>query len=121
MNEEERAERLAREAMSFAEAHRDSVWRTVESRINARAGRKGLLAFLRRGQRGADELAPALDGLAVGQTVWRAKESRIDELVELARKRRLMGRMAPATAVYPAQTFWERVSTALTGHGTGGQ
>ena len=109
-------QRLAREAMSFAEAHRDSVWRTVESRINARAGRKGLLAFLRRGQRGADELAPALDGLAVGQTVWRAKESRIDELVELARKRRLMGQMAQAAAVHSEQSVWTRVSTALTGH-----
>jgi hypothetical protein len=109
--------RLAEQTKSFAETHREAVWRQVQSRIQARRRRKGVFSLFRRDRREADELAPTLDGLVAGQTIWGAAGSRIDELVELARKRRVLGLAAQSTASRSQGRVWMRLQRRLTGAG----
>jgi hypothetical protein len=104
---------LAAEMMAFAETQREAVWKKIEARLSARSPKKPFLSFLRRDQREADDLAPALDGIVVGQTVWQSSDSRIDELVDLARKRRVLGRMAQDGSTESQRRVWSRVSGSV--------
>ena len=105
--------RMADESMALAEPHREAVWHTVRSRLEARGRKRGFFSFLRRDQVEADELAPALDDIVVGQTVWRATDSRIDDLVELARKRRELGRLAQDGSAGAQHRAWSRIDSAF--------
>ena len=105
--------RMSDEIVAFAETQREAVWRTVQSRLEARTRKKGLFSFLRRDRAEADALAPALDGIVVGQTVWRATDSRIDDLVELARKRRELGRLAQDGSAGAQHRAWSRIVSAF--------
>jgi hypothetical protein len=106
---------LSAELMAFAETHREAVWDKVQSRLAARSERKGLFSFLRRDRKSADEFAQVLEGLAVGQTVWKSSDSRIDELVELARKRRVLADVTQQASAHSQQRVWARLSNSLQG------
>jgi hypothetical protein len=88
--------RMADEIIAFAETQREAVWQKVQSRLQAHENKMGLFSFFKR-HREAKLLAPALDGIVVGQTLWQANDSRMDELIDIARKRRELGRMANAS------------------------
>ncbi len=104
---------MAEEMMAFAETRRGAVWQKVEARLRSRSARKGLFSFFGRDRRDSDEIAPALDGIVVGQTVWQATDSRMDELIELARKRRVLGLTAQEASSEAEQHVWSRISSNL--------
>lgn len=100
---------MSAEMMAFAETKREAVWQKIQARLAARNAKKGFLSFLRRARREADDRAPALDGIIVGQAMWQSVDSRIDDLIQLARKRRTLGRMAQETSAESDQRAWSRV------------
>jgi len=104
---------MSAEMMAFAETKREAVWQKIQARLAARSAKKGFLSFLRQDRREADDLAPALDGIIVGQTVWQSVDSRIDDLIDLARKRRTLGRMAQDTSAESERPVWSRVSASV--------
>lgn len=106
--------RMADEIIAFAETHREAVWQKVQSRLQARENKMGLFSFFKR-HRAAEVLAPALDGIVVGQTLWEATDSRMDELIDLARKRRELGRMAQSASHGAEGRVWSRIEPAVYG------
>lgn len=107
--------RMAEEIMTFAETQRDAVWQTVKSRIEARTQKRGLLRFLRRNVHQPEPLVPALDSIAIGQTVWQSTDSRTAELVDLARKRRVLAQMAQRSAAASQSRVWSRIEPSIYG------
>ena len=106
--------RMADEIIAFAETQREAVWQKVQSRLQARENKMGLFSFFKR-HREAKLLAPALDGIVVGQTLWQANDSRMDELIDVARKRRELGRMAQSASHGAEQRVWSRIEPAVYG------
>lgn len=81
--------RMAEQAAELSEAHRDSVWRQVQARIHtARSEKRGFFRwpFARR-DREADEFGAALDRMTLGEPIWEARDSRLEELLQVARLR----------------------------------
>lgn len=105
--------RMAEEMVAFAAAHEDDVWLQVQSRIQAQSQRKGLFWFLRRSQRQADALAPALDGLVAGRMQPAFADSSLDELLQLARTRTEMGRRAQTASSHSQDRLWTRIQPRL--------
>lgn len=105
--------RMADEMVAFAAAHEDDVWLQVQSRIQAQSQRKGLFWFLRRSQRQADALAPALDGLVAGRTQPAFADSSLDELLQLGRTRIEMGRRAQIASSRSQDRLWTRILPRL--------
>lgn len=106
--------RMADDIIAFAETHREAVWQKVQSRLQARENKRGLFSFFKRHGE-AKLLAPALDGIVVGQTLWQANDSQMDELIDLARKRRELGRMAQSASHGAEQRVWSRIEPAVYG------
>lgn len=81
--------RIAEEAADLAEAHRQTVWQRVQDRIAAGASEKR--GFFRwpfgKRDRQADEFGVALDRMTMGEPIWEAKDSRLEELLQVARLR----------------------------------
>jgi len=105
--------RMADEIRAFAETQRDSVWRAIKSRIEARSHKHSLLRFLRRHKPGSQTPIPAFESIAVGQTVWQSRDSRTAELVDLARKRRVLGQMAQQSASASEHRVWARIQPSI--------
>ncbi|HSP54112.1 MAG TPA: hypothetical protein VLS25_00860, partial [Dehalococcoidia bacterium] len=104
---------MAEEMMAFAESHRSAVWQNVQARLRPRSARRALFSFFGRDRRDSEEISPALDGIVVGQTVWQTADSRMDELIELARKRRVLGLTAQEASSKAEQRVWSRISSNL--------
>lgn len=106
--------RMADETIAFAETQREAVWQKVQSRLRDRQNKTGLFSFFKR-QREAEVLAPALDGIVVGQTLWQANDSRMDDLIDLARKRRELGQVAQSASYGAQGRVWSRIEPAVYG------
>ena len=80
----------AEQAATISEQHREAVWQRVQLRVSAgQSQRRGLirLPFQRR-DRQADYFSAALDRMIMGEAIWEAGDSRLEELLRVARLRR---------------------------------
>ncbi|MFQ6019560.1 MAG: hypothetical protein ACE5KW_02270 [Dehalococcoidia bacterium] len=110
---------LIQEMATMTEAYRDVVWERVQSRIKARGAKKGrrFFPFLRSSRQTeheeADRLAKAIDAMILGEPVWEVADSRLNDLLRLARLRRAWGN-AVATSTAPYQDrIWRRLRPRL--------
>jgi hypothetical protein len=80
---------MAEMAAEIAESHRQAVWQKVQARIQASEGEKrGFFRWpFRRRDREADEFNAALDRMTLGEPIWEAADSRLEELLNVARLR----------------------------------
>src|SRR3989337_2719053 len=80
----------AEAAAAISEQHREAVWQRVQARIGARQGEKsGLVRWpFQRRDREAEYFGAALDRMILGEPIWEAEESRLQELLGVARLRR---------------------------------
>lgn len=104
------AEHLA----SLAEAHSADTWKQVQARIQGGSDRRHRPFFAPRPQPEAQVLASAVDSLILGEPIWEADDSRLKELLHLARTRRAMGQVAAAAASQQFQgRLWARLRPRL--------
>ncbi len=114
---------MSEQMLSLAEAHRDSVWQEVQSRIyarSARSTRSGFFSFLRRNQSEADRLSPALDCIASGKAVWRSGDPEMDGLVKMAQARKTLSGYAEAASAGSQERVWARIQPGLSAPFFGG-
>lgn len=105
--------RMAEEVMAFAESQRDAVWQAVRSRIQARSRKRSLLSLIPWSKRRPLPAAKGLDALAVGQTLWQSGGSRASDLVEMARKRRVLAQAAQDASSASERRVWSRIQSSL--------
>ncbi|MEX0800444.1 MAG: hypothetical protein WD379_04430 [Dehalococcoidia bacterium] len=80
---------MAELAAEVSESHREAVWQKVQTRIEAsKREKQGFLRWpFRRRDREAEEFGAALDRMTLGEPIWEAKDSRLEELLNVARLR----------------------------------
>jgi len=81
--------RAAEEAAGIAEQHCEAVWQRVQARIGAhQAEKRDLLRWpFQRRDREAEYFGAALDRMILGEPIWEAEDSRLQELLRVARLR----------------------------------
>ncbi len=81
---------MAEQATNIAETHREDVWQRVQARIQGElTEERGFFRWpFRRRDREADEFGAALDRMTLGEPIWEAKGSKLEELAHLAEMRR---------------------------------
>src|SRR3990170_5078575 len=96
--------RAAEEAAGIAEQHREAVWQRVQVRIDAHQEKgRGLLRWpFQRRDREAEYFGAALDRMILGEPIWEAEDSRLQELLGVARLRRGAGASEDARPTGPA-------------------
>lgn len=106
---------IAEEATSLAEMHRDAVWQKVQARLQAgESETRGFFPFpFRRRNPQVETFAGALDRLVLGEPVWEANDSQLQELLQLAQARRAVAKAA-ITGTGDAQgRVWARLRPRL--------
>ncbi|MBI2914205.1 MAG: hypothetical protein HYY03_09850 [Chloroflexi bacterium] len=104
---------MAEHSASLAEVHRDAVWKQVQARIQDRSSRGGLF-FLPHPQPEARSLASAVDNLVLGEPIWEATDSRLEDLLDVAHTRRAMGQAAALAGSQRVQgRLWARLRPRL--------
>ncbi len=105
--------KMAEQAASLADVHREAVWRQVQARIQDRSSRRGLLPLPRLHPE-ARALASAVDNLVLGESIWEATDSRLKDLLDLAHTRRAMGQAAAVASSQRIQgRLWARLRPRL--------
>ncbi len=104
---------MAGQVACVAEDHRDSVWQQVQVRVQAHSQKCGLLSFLQRPQPEAEFVATAVDQLVLGEPIWEASDSKLEELIHVARARRAMGQAATAASRDIQGRLWARIRPRL--------
>ena len=81
---------ISEDAAAVSEAHREAVWQRVQARIQAsQSERRGFFPWLfHRRDREADDFGATLDRMILGEPIWEARDSRLEELLHVARMRR---------------------------------
>jgi hypothetical protein len=106
---------MAEHAAAVSEAHREAVWQRVQARIQASESKKRSFFRwpFRRRDREADYFGAALDRMILGEPIWEAKDSRLEELVRLARMRQAAATTAHAGFVDQQARVWARLRPRL--------
>ena len=107
--------RAAEDAAGIAEQHREAVWQRVQTRIGAhQAEKRGLLRWpFQRRNREAEYFGAALDRMVLGEPIWEAEDSRLQELLGVARLRRASSMMEAANLTDPSARVWSRLRPRL--------
>ncbi len=82
---------MAEHAAAISETHREAVWRQVQARVQASQSEKRSFfrwPFRRRGDREADDFGATLDRMILGEPIWESRDSKLEELLRVARMRR---------------------------------
>jgi len=105
----------AEEAAGIAEQHREAVWQRVQTRISAhQAEKRGLARWpFRRRDREAEYFGAALDRMIVGETIWEAEDSRLQELLKVAKLRRASTLTETAGLADQYARVWSRLRPRL--------
>jgi len=111
---------MAEQAAALAEQHRDAVWQRVAARIQSQPQSAGALSFSRHGEPDADTVAAAVDSLVLGEPIWEANDTRLEELLQVARTRRLAARATVAASRGIEGRLWARLRPRLAERGGGG-
>ena len=106
---------MAQHAASISETHREAVWQRVQARIQAElAEERGFFRWpLHRRDREADEFGAVLDRVILGEPMWEAKDSKLEELVHVAQIRRAAAETNKATFVDQQARVWARIRPRL--------
>lgn len=106
---------MAEHAAALSEAHRDTVWQRVQARIQAQqSAKRGFFPWpFRRHDREATDFGAALDRVILGEPVWEAKDSRLEELLRVARIRRVSAMTARAGFIDQQARVWARLRPRL--------
>lgn len=106
---------IAEEAASIAELHRDAVWQKVQARLQAGETRKrGFIPSpFRRRHREVETFAGALDRLVLGEPVWEANDSELQELLHLAQARRAVAKVTLSGTGDVQGRVWARLRPRL--------
>jgi len=106
---------MAEHAAAVSEAHREAVWQRVQARIQASESEKrGFFRWpFRRRDREANDFGVALDRMILGEPIWEAKDSRLEELLRVARIRRVAATTARTGFVDQQARVWARLRPRL--------
>jgi len=106
---------MAEHAAAVSEAHRETVWQRVQARIQASESEKrGFFRWpFRRRDREANDFGAALDRMILGEPIWEAKDSRLEELLRVARIRRVAATTARTGFVDQQARVWARLRPRL--------
>ncbi|MDP2675450.1 MAG: hypothetical protein Q8Q00_11185 [Dehalococcoidia bacterium] len=107
--------RAAEEAAGIAEQHREAVWQRVQARIGAhQAEKRGLLRWpFQRRDREAEYFGAALDRMILGEPIWEAEDSRLQELLRVARLRCASSMAETASLTDQSARVWSRLRPRL--------
>jgi len=107
--------RAAEEAVVVAEQHREAVWQRVQARIGAQQAEKsGLVRWpFQRRHREAEYFGAALDRMILGEPIWEVKNSRLQELLQVARLRRASSATEVARMTDQSARVWSRLRPRL--------
>ena len=99
----------------IAEAHREDVWQRVQARIEtAESEKRGLFRWpFRRRHREADDFGATLDRMALGEPIWEAKDSNLQDLLHVARVRQAAATSALAGFAEQQARVWARLRPRL--------
>jgi hypothetical protein len=106
---------MAEHAAAVSEAHREAVWQRVQASIQASQSQKrGFFRWpFRRRDREADDFGAALDRMILGEPIWEAKDSRLEELLRVARMRRVAATTARTGFLDQQARVWARLRPRL--------
>ncbi|HEU4759527.1 MAG TPA: hypothetical protein VFT91_06040, partial [Dehalococcoidia bacterium] len=102
---------MAERAASLAESHRDAVWSQLQARIESR--RRGLFAALRGSDAEIKNTCSAVDSLILGEPIWESGDSRLAELLHLAKSRRAAAQATRSRAADVQGRVWARIRPRL--------
>jgi hypothetical protein len=107
--------RLSEDAAAISEAHREAVWQRVQARIQAgQSERRGLFRWLfPRRDREADDFGANLDRMVLGEPIWEAQDSNLEELLRVARMRRAVAATARTGFLDQQARVWARLRPRL--------
>ena len=106
---------MAEHAAVISEAHRETVWQRVQARIQASQSEKRSFFRwpFRRRDREADDFGATLDRMILGKPIWEAQDSRLEELLRLARIRRVAAATARTGFLDQQARVWARLRPRL--------
>lgn len=106
---------MAEHAAGISEAHREAVWQRVQARIQASQSEKRSFFRwpFRRRDREADDFGATLDRMILGKPIWEAGDSRLEELLRLARIRRVAAATARTGFLDQQARVWARLRPRL--------
>lgn len=106
---------MAEHAATISEAHRETVWQRVQARIQASQSEKRSFFRwpFRRRDREADDFGATLDRMILGKPIWEAGDSRLEELLRLARIRRVAAATAHTGFLDQQARVWARLRPRL--------
>ena len=107
--------RMAEHATTISDSRRESVWQRVQARIQAgQSEKRGLFRWpFRRRDPEADDFGAALDRMILGEPMWEATDSKLEELVRVARIRRAAAVTANTGFADQQARVWARISPRL--------
>ncbi len=110
--------RMAERAVTISESHRDAVWQRVQARIQAKQSEKrGLFRWpFRRRDREAEDFSAALDRMILGKPMLENQDSKLADLIRVARVRRAAAETASAGFVDQQARVWARIRPRLMTH-----
>ncbi len=110
--------RMAERAVTISESRREAVWQRVQARIQAELSEKrGLFRWpFRRRDREAVDFSAALDRMILGQPMLEDQDSKLADLIRVARVRRAAAETANASFVDQQARVWARIRPRLMTH-----
>jgi hypothetical protein len=105
----------AEHAVAVADRYGNAVWQRVEARVLAqRSEKRSLIRWpFRRRDRRPEELGAAVDRMILGEPIWEAPDSRLAQLVHVARLRRAVAVTASGGFVDQRERVWARIRPRL--------
>lgn len=106
---------MSEHAAAISEAHRDAVWQRVQARVHAgQSEKRGFLDWLfRRRDPEADDFGAALDRMILGEPIWEAEDSKLEQMLSVARMRRAAASTARSGFVDQQARVWARLRPRL--------
>ncbi len=108
-------QRMAERAATISESHREAVWQRVQARIQAdQSEKRGLFRWpFRRRDREAVDFSAALDRMILGKPMLENQDSKLADLIRVARVRRAAAETASAGFVDQQARVWARIRPRL--------
>lgn len=100
---------------SSARAHYQAVWQQVQHHLELDQLNRGLFGFLRRDRPHSQRGSSPLEELAT-QILPQSSDSHTDELIELVRKRRVLGVMTRQASSRAQRRVWSRLALRAQNH-----
>jgi hypothetical protein len=106
---------IAEHAVAISESHRDAVWQRVQARIQAeQSAKRGFFPWpFRHRDHEAAEFGAALDHAILGEPIWEAKDSNLEELLRLAQIRQAAALTTRAAFADQQARVWARLRPRL--------